>query len=248
MHRIIHGDCLHIMHQLINEWVVVDAIITDPPYWTTKCKWDQIIEFDKMRPLLEKLIKYDGAIVLFGNEPFSSSLRMSNLPMYRYDWKRKKTRNSNPFLAKKQPLRHIEDVMVFAKKWPVYYPIMEDWDEYIVSSKSWGRIASDKKQHKEWFEWYKQSGRYPKNIIKIANPSISGIKHPTQKPIELMEYFVKTYTKKWDIVLDFTAWSWSTGVACKNTWRNCILIEKEKDYVDIIKKRMQDADNLFSTT
>lgn len=236
LNTLIQWDCLQIMRDIPDG--SIDAIITDPPYWTTACKWDSVIPFEPMWAELKRIIKPNGAVVLFGSEPFSSALRMSNIKMYKYDWKWEKSRNSNPFLAKKQPLRHIEDIIIFWKWTTNYYPQMEEWEEYTVSSLSGWRIASDDKKRLEWFEWYKQSGRFPKNIIKFPNPSISGIKHPTQKPVALLEYLIKTYTNEWETVLDFTAGSWTTWVACKNTNRNYILIEKDEWYCDIIRNRL----------
>ena len=224
-------DCIEIMKSIPDG--SIDAIITDPPYWSTACRWDHVIPFDKMWAELKRIIKPNGAIVLFWSEPFSSALRMSNIKQYKYDWKWEKSRNSNPFIAKKQPLRHIEDIIIFWKWTTDYYPQMGEWSEYTVSSLSGWRIASDDKKRVEWFEWYKQSGRFPKNIIKFPNPSISGIKHPTQKPVALIEYLIKTYTLEWETVLDFTAWSFTTAVACENTNRNWICIEKDEWYFQV---------------
>jgi len=232
-------DCLEEMKN-IPDWSI-DCIITDPPYWTTACKWDTVIPFDLMWWQLKRIIKPNGAIVLFGSEPFSSALRMSNIKMYKYDWKWEKSRNSNPFLAKKQPLRHIEDIIVFWKWYVNYYPQMDEWSEYTVSSLSGGRIASDDKKRVAWFEWYKQSWRFPKNIIKFSNPSISWIKHPTQKPVALMEYLIRTYTNEWETILDFTAWSFTTAVACENTNRKWICIEKDENYFDVGVNRVQNT-------
>ena len=238
LNTIYNMDCIEGMKMIPDG--SIDAIITDPPYWTTACKRDTVIPFDLMREQLKRIIKPNGAIVLFGSEPFSSALRMSNIKQYKYDWKWEKSRNSNPFLAKKQPLRHIEDIIVFWKWTTSYYPQMEQWEEYTVSSLSWWRIASDEKKRVEWFIWYKQSWRFPKNIIKFQNPSISGIKHPTQKPVALIEYLIKTYTLEWETVLDFTMWSWTTAIACINTNRNYIGFELDKWYRNIANKRIQD--------
>ena len=238
LNTIYNMDCIEGMKMIPDG--SIDAIITDPPYWTTACKRDTVIPFDLMREQLKRIIKPNGAIVLFGSEPFSSALRMSNIKQYKYDWKWEKSRNSNPFLAKKQPLRHIEDIIVFWKWTTSYYPQMEQWEEYTVSSLSWWRIASDEKKRVEWFIWYKQSWRFPKNIIKFQNPSISGIKHPTQKPVALIEYLVKTYTNEWETVLDFTMWSWTTVIACINTNRNFIWFELDEWYRNIANKRIQD--------
>lgn len=236
--RLEKGDCLKIMDQLISEGIQVDAIITDPPYGTTACKWDNPIPFDEMWDKLNKLIKPNGAIVLFGSEPFSSKLRISNIENYRYDWIWDKVLHSNPLIAKKQPLSAHENISVFYKKQPIYNPQMTEGKEVKrggvskkkCETKGNANIKRGKSITKE---------RYPKKILTISNANKTNIVHPTQKPVGLMEYLVKTYTNEGDIVLDFTMGSGSTGVACKNLNRDFIGIELDETYFNIAKDRMK---------
>jgi site-specific DNA-methyltransferase (adenine-specific) len=233
-------DCLVAMDRMIEEGVKVDAIITDPPYGTTACKWDSVIDFDEMWKRLNKLIKPNGAIVLFGSEPFSSALRMSNIKNYKYDWKWNKVKSTGHLNSKKQPLRKYEDIMIFYKKQCLYNPQMEDR----------GRVREDKPRDKIYkgdgnqvYGTLKATGGtytdfYPDQEIKISNASQKGKVHPTQKPIALMEYLIKTYTNDGELVLDFTMGSGTTGVACKNTGRSFIGIELDENYFNIATERL----------
>lgn len=195
------------MDYLIEQGVKVDAIITDPPYAVTGYSWDQIIPFDEMWDKLLKLIKDDGAIVLFGNEPFSSNLRMSNEKLYRYDWKWVKTQVTGFQNANYQPLRCYEDVMVFSKGGTVhqahnhmcYYPSVN-----LKVSRSAIDYLSEKKS-KEKKEHLQEYGNFPRNVIQF--PRESRLYHPTQKPVNLMEYLISIYTKSGELVLDFTSGS-----------------------------------------
>lgn len=245
-----NGECLEIMDKLIKDGVVVDAIITDPPYGTTACSWDSIIPFEEMWNRLNKLIKPNGAIVLFGSEPFSSALRMSNIKNYKYDW----IWNKNPvgFLnAKKMPLKSTEIISIFYKQLPVYNPqglikiekvikkngiSKEIKSEKGLSTHNGGRLKG---------EYTSENTNYPKQIISF-NKSNSKSVHPTQKPVALMEYLIKTYTNENETVLDFTMGSGSTGVACKNTNRNFVGIELDKNYFKIAEERINKTkDTLF---
>ena len=236
--KLIHWDCLEEMDKLIEQWIKVDAIITDPPYWTTACKRDSVIPFDAMWERLNKLIKPNGAIVLFGSEPFSSALRMSNIKNYKYDIKWEKEKITNIFLVKKQIWKVIEDMCIFYKKQPTYNPQMYKAPEYLIDK----RKTYNNSTQKDWvfWKWWMQMKRrkedwlrYPKNIIQISRERSS--LHPTQKPVALIEYLIKTYTNEWETVLDFTMWSWSCWVACKNLWREFIWIELDDKYFEIAK-------------
>jgi len=236
-----NGECLEVMDELIEKGIKVDAIITDPPYGTTACKWDSIIPFDEMWLRLNKLIKPNGAIVLFGSEPFSSKLRLSNLDMYKYDWKWEKSKATLFTLAKKRPLKSDEDIIIFYKKQPIYNPQMSkgtpykgrnNVSEYKQVSESWNIKAGCRNDN--------NGERYPRTNIKIPNENKKG-QHPTQKPVALMEYLIKTYTNEDELVLDFTMGSGTTGVACKNTNRNFIGIELDKDYFKIAKDRIENS-------
>jgi len=249
--KLYNGECLEIMDKLIAEGVVVDAIITDPPYNTTACHWDKLIPFDEMWARLNKLIKPNGAIVLFGSEPFSSALRMSNIKNYKYDWKWDKNSGSNFVASKIQPLRVYEDVCVFYKTQCTYNPQMElrEKSKIRVSGKSklkTNSITGTVYQEGRTGSKYK----YPTNKLNYdRNGKELNSKHrvhPTQKPVALMEYLIKTYTNEGELVLDFTAGSGSTLVACKNTNRNGIGIELDDGYFKIAQDRINDKGSLFN--
>jgi len=206
--------------------------------WTTACKWDTVIPFEEMWERLNKLIKPNGAIVLFGSEPFSSALRMSNIKNYKYDWVWEKSRNSNPSLARFQPLRYSENVIIFWNWKSIYNPQMEEWAEYKTRKWAWWHFAWSKVNKSEQ-KVEKRQWRYPKNIIKIKSEYPNSIVHPTQKPVALMEYLIKTYTNEGETVLDFTAWSFSTWVAAQNTNRDFIWIEMDESYFKIWQERIE---------
>ena len=232
---LILGDCLEEMDKLIEQGVTVDAIITDEPYGTTACKWDSVIPFDEMWERLNKLIKPNGAIVLFGSEPFSSALRMSNIKNYKYDWIWDKKIPSGMSYARFQPMRRNEQISVFCDGKTVYNAQMILRDKPIKGGGMSKGTTTNNQKLKALKKTY--THKNPTNILvfdKIRRGSV----HPTQKPVPLMEYLIKTYTNENETVLDFTAGSGSTGVACKNLNRNFILIEKEQKYIDIINERL----------
>jgi len=312
------------MDKLIEQWIKVDAIITDPPYGTTSCKWDSVIPFDAMWERLNKLIKPNWAIVLFWSQPFTTKLINSNIEKYSHQWIWQKEQGANPLLANIMPMKNFEDIIVFVNEYKnydydnknplrkyfkeimefiwlnikqinttlkhrraehtfyvnstqfwlctektyleliemfwinnmewfktfselqeinqvfnktlekferVYNPQKTKWTKY----KSWAGFMKHTWTFKDW--WIISDERYPTSIIKF-NTEKSNSQHPTQKPVALMEYLIKTYSNEWETVLDFTAGSGTTGLAAKNTNRNYILIEKEKEYIDIIKERL----------
>ena len=235
MIEIINGECLNEMDKLIKRGIKFDAIITDPPYGTTACKWDSVILFEPMWARLNKLIKLNGAIVLFGSEPFSSALRMSNIKNYKYDWVWNKKKGGNIMLLKQQPYKIHENVIVFNSKKENYYPIMIDQKPRTGRTYSNGE-ANGIKNYGD-LRHYKQ--KYPKSILEISNANQKNKQHPTQKPVALMEYLIKTYTNENELVLDFTAGSFTTGVACLNTNRNFIGIELDEKYFEIGKNRLK---------
>ena len=242
MTQLFKGDCLEVMDRLIEQGVKVDAIITDPPYGTTACKWDSIIPFDEMWPRLNKLIKPNGAIVLFGSEPFSSLLRVSNLKNYKYDLIWDKVSTSSGTLAKKRPLNSHELISIFYSKQPTYNPQMQ-------KGKKWSRGGKMKKSAEVYGD-IKDIGKpendttdmkYPKQISTFSNANRNNRLHPTQKPVKLMEYLIKTYTNENELVLDFTCGSGSTLIGCLNTNRRGIGIEMDENYYNIATKRIEDA-------
>ena len=239
-----NGDCLEVMKTI--ESGSVDAIITDPPYGTTACKWDSVIDFELMWEQLNRIIKPNGAIVLFGSEPFSSALRMSNIKNYKYDWIWEKNKTTGVFTAKKQPLKNHEIISVFYKKQCTYN--FQKEDRSINSHAKKEQFHTDKKSiygNSEVIskEVVKGSKSYPKTVKFFKSVHTVGKNksvHPTQKPIALMEYLIKTYTNKNETVLDFTMGSGSTMVACNNLNRNGIGIEMDENYFNIATKRVKE--------
>ena len=244
MINLIKGDCLEVMKTI--ESNSIDAIITDPPYGTTACKWDSVIDFDLMWEQLNRIIKPNGAIVLFGSEPFSSALRMSNIKNYKYDWKWIKNIPSNFLNAKKQPLRAYEDILIFYKKLPTYNPVLTDKPKKNIRTNSIDVVNENKGVVGKVKKFYKRNEfreipldkSYPLNTIKInCIPKMKRV-HATQKPVLLMEYLIKTYTNENETVLDFTMGSGSTGVACVNTNRSFIGIDMDENYFNIATDRI----------
>ena len=244
---LIKGDCLEVMKEI--ESGSIDAIITDPPYGTTACKWDSVIDFKLMWEQLNRIIKPNGAIVLFGSEPFSSALRMSNIKNYKYDWIWHKNNTSGFALAKKQPMRNHEIVSVFYKYQCTYNYIKEPRDMSLESKKRMDYDFTSTKGNNKLQNGIKKvqyvpedkNLSYPKSVKYfkgLANNNKKKV-HPTQKPIALMEYLIKTYTNENDTVLDFTMGSGSTGVACQNTNRNFIGIEQNENYFKIAQERIE---------
>ena len=234
LNKLICGDCLDVIKKLPDS--CIDTIITDPPYGTTACKWDSIIPLEPMWKQLKRVIKANGAIVLFGSEPFSSALRMSNIKNYKYDWKWEKSKPSGHLNARKQPMRLYEDIVVFYKKQCTYNPIGL---KSAISKKV--SVSGDRSSvfgKEKSFETGKFTN-YPRNKI-IENNIYGDNIHPTQKPVKLMEYLIKTYTNEGETVLDFTMGSGTTGVACNNLNREFIGIEKDKDYFDIAVNRIKE--------
>jgi len=232
--QLINWECLEEMDKLIEQWIKVDAIITDPPYWTTACKWDSVIPFEAMWERLNKLIKPNWAIVLFWSEPFSSALRMSNIKNYKYDWIWDKKKAGNFASVRYQPLKPFEIVSIFNKHY--YYPQMTKGKMRQKGGyNSKHEISTVAGLDANINDLY-----HPKAIIEFTKANnIDSKLHPTQKPVALMEYLIKTYTNEWETVLDFTMWSWTTWVACKNTNRKAIWIELDENYFQIAKERIE---------
>ena len=231
------GDCLEVMKEIPSK--SIDAIITDPPFGTTKCKWDSVINDYAMWHQLKRIIKPNGAIVLFGSQPFTSFLIMGNPKMFKYSWVWNKVTARGHLVAKHRPLQQTEDIVVFGNSKHNYYPIMIDrpknkWKKSkefkktdLINSKG----TTTYKTYKTW---------YPKNLLEFSNANASNNKPlpPTQKPLELMEYLVNTYTKENETVLDFTMGSGTTMLACKNLNRNAIGIEKDPQYYAVAVARV----------
>jgi hypothetical protein len=227
-----HGDCLDVMPKLAAQ--SFDAIITDVPYGTTACAWDSPIPFAPMWECLKRLARPRAAIVLFGSEPFSSALRASNFPMFRYDWIWDKRLAGNPFLAKYQPLKTHENIMVFSSEAHDYAPQMRT-----------GEMKQKGGGYSKLFDVQCSVTRndqyYPVSILPFSNGDRNGreILHPTQKPLPLMEYLIRTYTNEGDTILDFTCGSGTTLRAAKNLKRRCVGIEQDRHYCDVTVKRLE---------
>ena len=229
------GDCLEIMKDIPSH--SVDMILCDLPYGTTACSWDIVIPFDKLWKQYNRIIKDSAVIALFGVEPFSSSLRLSNLKVYKYDWIWQKSKVQGFLNCNKRPLINYENIMIFYKKQCTYNPqnlVRGEFNNFRPAK------LSDEKSKiygKETVFGISEFCNYPKTIIKFN--SVSNNLHPTQKPVELLEYLIKTYTNEGATVLDNCMGSGSTGIACKNLNRNFIGIELDENYFKIAKERIE---------
>lgn len=237
---LMHGDCLERMKEIPDK--SIDMILADIPYGTTACKWDVVIPFEPMWEQLKRIIKPNGAICLFGSEPFSSHLRLSNLKMFKYDWVWNKRAPKGHLNAKKMPLSQHEVISVFYTGQPTYNPILHQnklHREFIGDSKKdETQVYGKQKIHQKNIS---PTVSYPRSIIEqtaVIGNSKEKVAHPTQKPVALLEYLIKTYTLENETVLDFTMGSGSTGVAAKNLNRNFIGIEKDDKYFEIAKERI----------
>ncbi len=244
INTVLQGDCLELMKDIPDK--SIDMILCYLPYGTTACKWDTIIPFEPLWEQYKRIIKDNGAIVLTASQPFTSALVMSNVKMFKYEWIWNKNKGSNIMLAKKQPLKVHENVLVFGGA--NYFPQMEN----VVGKIRDQRLEKEKinrtdgavtpKGAIKYAKDYDPSKKYPTSIRLFTNHrEKEQVFHPTQKPVPLLEYLIKTYTNEGDLVLDNCAGSGTTGVACKNTGRNYILMEKEQEYIDIINKRLVDT-------
>lgn len=242
MMKLINGDCLTEMDKLIGGGTKVDMVLTDLPYGITNCKWDNVIPFEPMWDKIGKLTNERTPILLFGNEPFSSRLRVSNIKNYKYDIIWDKIIKTGFLNANRQPMRQYENIMVFYKKQCKYYPI-----KYLGKEPSHGRITRSAPKNSVYnacgsVPYVPSKWKYPSNIYRLNSAEgecqNANRVHPTQKPVKLLEYLIKTFTDENDLVLDFTMGSGSTGVACKNTNRDFIGIELDKKYFDIAVDRI----------
>lgn len=243
------GDCFDIFPHIKS--ASVDMILCDLPYGTTACKWDSILPFDQLWKAYERIVKPSGAIVLTASQPFTSLLINSNINFFKYCWIWDKISCSGNMLAKKQPLRAYEDICVFYKSQPVYNPVLRDKPKDAIRvnnidivNRSKTHIQTQTKRHQNRIIPFDKS--YPSNVIRINNMG-KGCKriHPTQKPVALFEYLIKTYSNEGDLILDNCAGSFTTAVACENLKRNWICIEKD---VEIFEKGNNRVINHLKTT
>jgi len=234
MFNLMMGDCIERMAEI--EAGSVDLVLTDPPYGTTACKWDAVIPFEPMWAQVRRVLKSNGAAVMFGSEPFSSALRISGAALYSYDWKWVKTKPVGHLNANRKPMNKYEDICVFSLRQPTYNPQgLREIYPTIRSRSNKGGIYGEQAGKPSVARF---SG-YPSNIIEMK--SQNGELHPTQKPVALMEYLIRTYTNEGETVLDFTMGSGTTGVACANTGRNFIGIERDQTYFKIAQDRIAQA-------
>ena len=243
LNKVLHGDCLELMKDIPDG--SVDMVLCDPPYGSTRCAWDVIIPFDPLWEQYKRVIKRNGAIVLFAVEPFTSEVVMSNVCNFRQKLTWLKTRPTNVFNAKKQFMNWSEDVLIFYQHAPTFNPIMRTDGEF--SGGKVQRMNTDRAngvmgktgEKKDYV--HKPNGGlfYPKTVLEFSNVNQHKNVHPTQKPVALCEYLIRTYTNEGETVLDNCAGSGTTGVACQNTNRNYILIEKEPRYIDVIEARLE---------
>jgi DNA modification methylase len=242
------GDCLEVMNGIDNK--SVDMILCDLPYGTTACKWDVIIPFDSLWKHYKRIIKDKGAIVLFGTEPFSSYLRLSNLSWYKYDLYWKKEKPTNFFQLKRRFGKSSENICIFYNSQCTYNPQMVKSNHtsgFIKNKPGTTHSSVITGISKKQITPYNDNGlRYPNDFLEFRREKLGTTLHETQKPVSLCEYLIKTYTNEGDLVLDNCAGSGTTGVACQNLNRNFILIEKELEYYEIIKKRLAGELNLKS--
>jgi predicted RNA methylase len=231
-----NADCREVLPTLPK----VDAVVTDPPFGTTQCAWDVVLPFGEMWGALEHVRDKNTPVVLFGCEPFSSLLRISNLKQFKYDWVWDKPKGTGFLNAKKQPLRGHEIVSVFCEGPAPYYPQMtsghvrkQSFRGKHLQTDVYGEMAGDYS--------YDSTERYPRSVITFSSDTQNSSEHPTQKPVALMEYIINTYTREGESVLDFTMGSGTTGVAAVKTARKFIGIEIEERYFDIACRRISDA-------
>lgn len=234
--KLYNGDCLEIMDKLIKENIKVDMILTDPPYGTTdNNKWDNVININEMFDKIDKLIKPNGAVLLFSQQPFTSDLINAYRKKFRYEIILEKTKPVGFFNAKKMPLRNHENIIVFYKKLPTYNPQLTECNKKVKRPNDSG-VYGVRRSHKN--DYIMTETGYPRSIIKFSNV-FSPQLHPTQKNVSMLEYLIKLYTNETETVLDFTMGSGSTGVACLNTNRKFIGIELDEKYFNIAKERME---------
>lgn len=238
-----HGDCLELMKDIPDK--SVDMILCDPPYGTTACKWDSVIPFEPMWEQINRVIKPNGAVVLFGSEPFSSALRMSNIKNYKYDLYWVKEKPTNFMQLKKRFGKLTENICIFYDGKCNYYPQMVEYNGKKVTNKPSEKNAKFKSivaanSNSQVLPYTDNGYRYPCDVLKFNRCKLGTTLHPTQKPVELLELLIKSYTIENETVLDFTMGSGSTGVACVNTNRKFIGIELDDKYFEIAKKRIEE--------
>lgn len=239
LNKIYNEDCLIGMSKIPDK--SIDMILCDLPYGTTKCKWDVVIPFNRLWEQYKRILKDNGAVLLFGNEPFSSYLRLSNLKDYKYDWYWEKERLTNIAQVKKRAGKTVETISVFYKKQCTYNPQMTVYTGTPRTNKvkngKLGKLVDE--AEKKVYEYHDNGLRYPTQVLRFQRDCLTSNLHPTQKPVALLEELIKTYTNEGELVLDNCMGSGSTAVACSNTNRNFIGFELNNEYYNIAIKRIQ---------
>jgi len=237
--RLYHGDCLDLMEDIPEQ--SIDMICTDLPYGTTCAKWDSVIEFHRLWKQYEQVIKQNGAIVLFAQPPFDKLLACSNLKLFRYEWIWEKTQATGHLNANRMPLKAHENILVFYKKLPVYHPQkttghtpVHDCTKTITSQNKSSLYGKCNRE----VSGGGSTERYPRDVIQFASDKQTSYLHPTQKPVALCEYLIRTYTNKDDVILDSCMGSGTTGVACLRTQRKFIGMEKDNTFFSVAKDRI----------
>jgi site-specific DNA-methyltransferase (adenine-specific) len=235
LNRIYQRDCIEGMSLIPDK--SIDMILCDLPYGTTACKWDTVIPFEPLWEQYERIIKDNGAIVLTASQPFTTSLIHSNIKRFRYCWVWDKKLSTNVLHAKKMPLKRHEDICVFYKKLPTYNPIMRKGKPRKKGKVSRSETNA-KVNHRDDIKEYISDEYYPTSILEVSNAKMTGRVHPTQKPVDLFAYLIRTYTNEGGIVLDNCMGSGTTAIAAVRTGRNFIGFEREPEYVEIANKRL----------
>ena len=247
INKIYKGDCIELMPKFIDD-KSIDMIFCDLPYGTTNCKWDSIIDLSKLWLEYERIIKDDGAILLFAQTPFDKFLGYSNLKLLKYEWIWEKTHATGYLNSKKMPMKSHENILVFYKKLPTYNP-QKTYGHKRKVSKGYQRDICIKRRNEKWGDNYlygketsapdyDSTERYPRSVITFPSDKQKIKLHPTQKPLALIEYMIKTYTNEGDLILDNACGSGTTGVGAKNLGRNYIMIEKDNNYYEIANQRI----------
>jgi site-specific DNA-methyltransferase (adenine-specific) len=247
MIKLWEGDCLELMKDIPDN--SIDMILCDLPYGTTACKWDVIIPFENLWKEYKRISKVNAAIILMGSQPFTTFLIASNIEMFKYEYIWMKNVPTGMVLSNRMPMKYHENILIFYNKQPLYNKQLIDrvWKTQKLENTIKRRARPDSHGINNDLQNWKEFNGKKKNPSSVLEfdvvPRATGTLHPTQKPVSLFEYLIKTYTNENDLVLDNCAGSGTTGIACKNINRNCILIEKEPKYCEIIKKRLNLDEN-----
>jgi site-specific DNA-methyltransferase (adenine-specific) len=231
--KLLSGDCLDVLPTIEDD--SIDMLLVDLPYGTTACKWDSIIPLDKLWVQYNRICKKNAAMVFTAAQPFTTILAASNLKYFKYEWIWEKPQGTNPMNSKIMPLKSHENILIFYRKKPTYNPQMwqsTPYQGFVSETSKIGEVyGSAVSKHRD----NPTGSRYPKTILRFKQDK--GL-HPTQKPVDLMEYFINTYSNLGDVVLDNCMGSGTTGIACKNTGRQFIGIEKDPDYFKLAQTRI----------